>query len=73
MPEYKNRLPIDGTTELRRYMTLDALVHFWYFLHRLTASAANTSGFLQVSLSKIRCYIDVSRPVHGSPRISDER
>ena len=27
---------------------------FPYFLHSLTASAANTSGFLQVSLSKIR-------------------
>src|SRR5215470_2201681 len=27
--------------------------HFHYFLHSLTASAANASGFLQVSLSKI--------------------
>src|SRR5262245_41475743 len=26
----------------------------WYFLHGLTTSAANASGFLQVPLSKIR-------------------
>src|SRR5688572_9526917 len=36
--------------------------HFRTFFHNLTASAANTSGFLQVSLSKIL------GNAHGSPR-----
>ena len=27
MPTYKNRAPMDAATELRRYTTLDALVH----------------------------------------------
>jgi len=43
------------------------------FLHSLTASAANASGFLQVSLSKILGNIDGFHPQHDSPRISDQR
>ena len=45
----------------------------WYCLHRLTASAANTSGILHTSLSKIRGDWRYSSTRLVSPRISDER
>src|SRR5215471_3233108 len=46
---------------------------FPYFLHSLTASAANASGFLQTSLSKILANIDSASPPNDSLRISDQR
>ncbi|HZI51024.1 MAG TPA: hypothetical protein VFE29_04325 [Terriglobia bacterium] len=44
---------------------------FPYFLHNLTASAADTSGFLHTSLSKIRGNPRYSSTRLVSPRISD--
>ena len=46
---------------------------FPYFLHNLTASAADTSGFLHTSLSKIRGDRHSSSHRLVSPRISDQR
>jgi len=47
--------------------------HFPTFSIAWPRPPQNASGFLQVSLSKIRGYIDVGCPVRGSPRISDQR
>src|SRR4030095_9079128 len=46
---------------------------FPYFLHNLTASAADTSGFLHTSLSKILGNAHGSPPLFVSPTISDQR